>query len=291
MSKAKNKGWYCTCPGHISDMSLEERAKRGVNENAPLGILRAPEGVGVKRSLWIVGQTVTVGFMGGTTAQRDKVVASYAEWRKYANINHTFPAFGPYDVRISFNSGSAWSFIGRDAKLVGQAYSTMNLGFDQGGTYLHEIGHEHGAAHEQSNPTSGGLCLLWANVIADLRREQGWDETTARGNMEMLRPDDVFATSLDKVSIMEYPLRGSWMCDGVAIPGGSVLSPTDKTFWGFMYPYTTIPVDPPITGNTTLTPAQAAELKQGALSVQSAVNAAKVAADLNRAKVQQIFGQ
>jgi len=287
MSKAKNKGWYCTCPGHISDMSADQRAMRGIESDAPFGVARALEGVGVKRSLWAPGQTITVGFIGGTAAQRAKVVASYAEWKKYANLNHTFPAFGPYNVRISFNPGGAWSYIGTDCKFVNQAYSTMNLGFDQPGTYLHEIGHQHGLAHEQSNPHDGGLCLVWANVIADLRREQGWDEATARANMTMLRPEDVHVTPFDRVSIMEYPLRASWMCNSIAVPGGSVLSPTDKSFISFLYPGVIIPPDPI---NITITPQQAQELRQGALNVQTATNAAKAAADAHRAKIQAILG-
>ena len=279
MKNPKKHDWFCSC--------LQ-----------PLPPITGERAVGVRGKFWTPGQNIRVGFLGGNTTQQNRVKAAFAEWKKYANLNHTFPASGPYDIRISFIAAyGAWSYIGTDALYVtSQTTPTMNLGFSYlnsaGLDYvaLHEIGHEHGAGHEQSFPAPNGHCFIWPNVIADLKRTQGWDEATIHFNMDPYAAASVITTpTIDIKSIMEYGLPANWMCNGVAVPGTTELSPNDKSFWGGIYPYATTPIDPP-TG-VTITPVQAQELRQGALNVQTATNTANEAAKAHRAKIQAYLGQ
>lgn len=268
--------WFCSCLVPIPD---------DVN-----GAPRSVEGVGVKGKFWQAGQMLRIGFMGGTVAQQNKIKAAYAEWALYANLVFAYPASGPFEIRVAFNSGGgAWSYIGKDALLVAQNYPTMNIGFDQPGVHAHETGHSLGLAHEQSFPAPGGYCFNWANIIADLKRTQGWDEATIHFNMDPYQASQVVTTNTaDPISIMEYPLPGSWLCNGVGIPGGTKLSDQDKAFIALLYPGVVVPPNPT---TVTLTAQQAAELKQAALNAQTAANAAKAAVDANRAKIQAILGQ
>lgn len=272
----KKHDFFCSCLRPIPSDNGEDRA------------------IGVRGAFWQTGQTIRIGFIGGTTTQQNRVKAAYAEWKKYVNLNFTFPTTGTTDVRISFNPGSAWSVIGTGAKNVPQNQPTMNLGFFQinaagiDKVALHEIGHKLGGYHEQSFPSPNGYCFIWPNVIADLKRTQGWDEQTIHFNMDPIAAASVITTPLpDKKSILEYDLPGSWMCDGVAVVGGSELSETDKAFWGSIYPYSTVPTDPTTTTNVVLTPAQIEAYWQFDATVataqQKAVAAEATAAQMRKA--------
>ena len=274
MSKLKKEEWFCSC-------------LRPIPENAE------DRGVGVPATFWQVGQTIRIGFLGGTVTQQNRVKAAYAEWKKYVNLNFTFPVSGTTDVRISFNPGSAWSVVGTGAKNVPQNQPTMNLGFFQinaaglDKVALHEIAHQLGGYHEQSFPAPNNYCLVWPVVIADLKRTQGWNEQTIRFNMEPAPAGSVITTpQRDGKSILQYALPSSWMCDGVAVPGGDEISATDKAFWGSIYPYS---ITPQPTGKT-LTAQEAAELRATALSVVNTTAAAKTAVDAHYAKIIALLG-
>ena len=56
------------------------------------------------------------------------------------------------NVRVSFNPhGGAYSLVGTDC-LKSKEQSTMNLGWLDAGTIMHEFGHVLGMIHEHQNP-------------------------------------------------------------------------------------------------------------------------------------------
>ena len=67
----------------------------------------------------------------------------------------------------------------------------------------------------------------------------------------------VFTTPFDGVSIMQYSIPDTWVCDGKGFPGGKTLSATDRVFMAGIYPKTVVP--PVVTGKT-LTAEQVARL-------------------------------
>lgn len=255
--------------------------------------------VGAKGKFWTTGQTIKVGWLPGVSAAQiasDK--ACFAEWGKWVNLVFSYPATGPFDLRIAHQAGyGAWSYIGTDAKYVTtQTQPTINLGFSginsRGLDYvaLHEIAHALGYLHEQQ--TLGGVCWNEANVIQDLSGPpNNWSEATIRFNV--LTPHNsatVISNGFDPTSIMMYAIPARWTCNGVGFAGGKDITQQDISFAQARYPGTVPPPPPPVT-SVTMTAAQAAELKQAALNAQTATNAAKVAVDANRAKIQAILGQ
>ena len=205
-----------------------------------------PQAVGAKALFWKTGQEIRVKFTGGTAAQRKYVTDAFAEWSKYANLKFTIVTSGKTECLISFVSGDgSWSYIGTDNATIPSNQATMNIGWSGLDVCLHEIGHLLGLQHEQSNP-DGGICWNEPNVIRDLSGPpNNWSEDMIRHNVFVKAdPATVATTKFDGLSIMEYSIPGSWVCDGKGIPGGKVLSETDKAFVSGVYPYTATPTAP-----------------------------------------------
>lgn len=217
---------------------------------APLPSLQ--RAVGMKGRFWQTGQTIKVGFIGGSVAQRDLVKAALAEWAKYANLKFEYPTSGMTNVRVSFNPGSAYSYIGVDCNAVPQSKETMNIGFGGLEVALHECGHFVGLAHEHQSPNQR-LCFNEPVVLKDLGGSPNfWSADQVHFNvLDVIPPENVITTPLDGSSIMLYSMPGRWMCNGIALVGGTRLSANDKSFIAKQYPY---PVAPPKA--IQLTPAQ-----------------------------------
>ncbi len=116
------------------------------------------------------------------------------------------------EIRIGFQSGGSWSYVGRDAiDFVNNASQrTMNFGWDLttpygGDTALHEIGHALGFPHEHQNPNTG---IVW-DVDAVNNYFSGppnnWDEGKIYHNViRKISAAEVEGSNWDKDSIMHY---------------------------------------------------------------------------------------
>jgi len=259
--------WHCT---PIAPIETTERA------------------VGMRGKFHQIGATLKIGFIGGTTVQRDAVKAAYARWAQSANLKFEYPASGNTNIRVSFSPGSAWSYVGIDCNSIPQQYATLNFGFGGTATIDHEAGHSLALLHEQQ--LAGGVCWNEANVIADLSGPpNNWNLATIRFNvLDYHNPANVITTGYDKTSIMHYSIPARWTCNNVAIPGGTAISAADRAFVALQYPGV-IPPPPPPSG-ATLTPAQRNEIVRLLNKSKGATDAAKVASDSANVLVKKIIG-
>lgn len=207
--------------------------------DAAEGDQKAPRAVGSKGKFWPTGTVFKVGFIQPFTSTLTDDVKKYAEdWAKFANVKFTYPASGPYDIRISFiPSSGAWSYVGTDCKRISQKSATMNLGWRGKDVVQHEFGHALGLLHEHQNP-NGGVCWNASNVIRDLQGPpNNWSVTMIRNNvLNTFDSSSVITTDWDRSSVMHYPIPSTWVCNGVPIPGGSSISDGDAYFIAKMYP-------------------------------------------------------
>jgi hypothetical protein len=126
---------------------------------------------------WVPGQTLKVGFAGGTPALREKIEKAALQWSGYCNITLNFregAAFREWsssdtgytaDIRISFDQEGYWSMIGRDSitpSVASPNEASMNFGgfvsllpSDYATTVEHEFGHALGFEHEHQHPLNG----------------------------------------------------------------------------------------------------------------------------------------
>lgn len=184
------------------------------------------------KKLWINGSTLTVCFLGGTAEQQALATEHANLWTLHANLNFEFTDAADADIRVSFDpTDGAWSYVGTDAKQIPLNQATMNLGFMDRGTAIHEFGHAIGLGHEHQNP-EGGIQWNEAEVIRALSGPpNNWNEAQIRHNvLNKYTQDQVRGTTFDPDSIMLYEFPDSWTLNNAGTHGNSILSNQDKAF-------------------------------------------------------------
>jgi len=141
------------------------------------------------------------------------------------------------DVRISFNPhGGSYSLVGTDC-LKSTEQNTMNFGWLDVGTIIHEFGHVLGLIHEHQNPKGSTIDWDDSAVYAWAKSTQGWDqETTYHNIMERYGSDQLNGSNFDPKSIMLYFFPASLTVDNKGTDPNYILSKTDAEYIAKVYP-------------------------------------------------------
>jgi hypothetical protein len=118
------------------------------------------------------------------------------------------------NIRIGFKPKVSWSLVGTDCfymqtgpdipKIL-QKQVTLNFGWFDVGTVMHEFGHALGMIHEHQNPNENPIRWDLQAVYNWALRTQGWDQITA--NSQIIVPynsDMINGSNFDPESIMLY---------------------------------------------------------------------------------------
>jgi hypothetical protein len=188
----------------------------------------------------------------GDSGSKDVVRSAFQQWKglglglDFAEVKNRRDA----EVRIGFMPyDGAWSYLGRDVLGISKNDRTMNFGWVDPDTALHEIAHTMGFAHEHQNPYAG---IVWneQKVISDLGRSPNfWSEETTRQNiLNKLDPGLYSGSDWDRDSIMHYPFGAGQILEPVKyqteplIPAAG-LSDQDREWALKFYPSST-PTEP-----------------------------------------------
>jgi serralysin len=198
------------------------------------------------RYKWDRGKSISVGFLDDPLALRETVLKHAAEWSACCNISFKYePIPSKAEIRISFKSPGAWSYIGTHCLQVPVTESTMNFGFfdhttppfEIRRTVLHEFGHALGFIHEHQAPSAK---INWNKEL--IYREYGsppnsWPRAKVDANLfDRYSSGEVTNSTFDKSSIMAYPIERRHTTNGFSIPWNNDLSPTDRQFAKTLYP-------------------------------------------------------
>ena len=141
------------------------------------------------------------------------------------------------NIRIGFNPhGGSFSLVGTDC-IKSKDRVTMNFGWLDAGTIMHEFGHVLGLIHEHQNPK--GKTIPWddSKVYDWAKQTQGWDKQTTYHNIiERYKVDQLNASKFDKYSIMEYFFPTSLTTDHIGEPSNHILSREDVKYISRQYP-------------------------------------------------------
>jgi len=138
---------------------------------------------------------------------QDTIMAWASEWSNYcAIIFHKTNDLQSSDIRVDFNEGGSWSYIGTDATKLPLESFTMNLGSVDRPTVLHEFGHALGLIHEHQSPFKGGFEWNREEVIKSLSGPPNyWDMDRIENNFfRRYNRKDLDGSLYDAKSIMHY---------------------------------------------------------------------------------------
>ena len=136
----------------------------------------------------------------------DSITFKFDKTKAYPSTNNQ------NHITIDFNhSDGAWSFVGKDINTQrnsGVTGATMNLGWVDVPTVIHEFGHTLGLLHEHQN-SKGGIQWNEDEVYKVIGEQQGWSKTEIYDNIiKQYQFCDgnncVNGSSFDPCSIMMY---------------------------------------------------------------------------------------
>ena len=198
--------------------------------------------------MWTPGEIIKYGvidYNGNSESYKD-TIQKYAEiWENYANINLEYTeTISDAQVRIGLESGSSWSYIGRDALAYESNVKTMNLGWlgsdalANQRVVLHEFGHVLGFVHEHNGPASN---IQWKKNLT----YQYYAQPPNKWSKDMVDRNVMFKYSqtltnysdYDENSIMHYPIDPKLTTNYHGTPFNTNLSEIDKQYAAIFYPY------------------------------------------------------
>ena len=142
------------------------------------------------------------------------------------------------DIKISFDpNGGAWSYIGTVCLQTSQNEPTMNFGWFDVSTVIHEFGHSLGMIHEHQNPKGNTIQWNVPVVYQWAQRTQGWDQSTTYSNIiQKYSSNSINGSKFDPESIMLYFFPGSLTLNNKGTHQNLRLSINDVLYLNSMYP-------------------------------------------------------
>ncbi|MEZ4428493.1 MAG: M12 family metallopeptidase [Nannocystaceae bacterium] len=192
---------------------------------------------------WPNGSEITIRFLDGAPALRDRVKAQALLWEEHVNLRFVFTDDHDAKVRISFSPGGSWSYIGTNC--MDHAGATMNFGWltphssdlEVQRVVLHEFGHMLGFTHEHQNPERpfqwdeeavrayySGPPNYWSDADIEVNVFHKYSTTNTQ------------YSAFDAASIMLYPIPNEFTIGDFEVGMNYTLSTVDKQFARMMYP-------------------------------------------------------
>lgn len=143
------------------------------------------------------------------------------------------------DIRVDFNpDDGAWSYVGTDCKNPDYSKDecTLNLGWFDVSTTIHEFCHSLGMIHEHQNPKGNKIKWNRPAVFEWAESTQGWDKETTETNILDMPKEEINGSDFDPLSVMLYFYPGNLTTDGKGTHQNLRMSAFDVIWLNKMYP-------------------------------------------------------
>lgn len=153
-------------------------------------------------------------------------------------IKFTFVPHGKGNVRIGFNpQGGSNALVGTDNRDDTNSLTTVNYGWLDTATIIHEMCHVLGMIHEHQNPRGNTIDWDTEKVYKWANDTYGWNKQKTYHNIiEAYKVDQINGSEFDPKSIMLYFFPGSITKNGKGTHMNHRLSLTDAQWLYKMYP-------------------------------------------------------
>jgi serralysin len=204
----------------------------------------------LRRKMWPIHQRVLhVRFLGGDPRLHERIERHVATWMQYANVTFVFDNDTDSAIRIAFERGASWSYVGVDAldPSLGPNSPTMNFGWFTPATphdelqrvVLHEFGHALGLIHEHQSPLADIPWDRQAVIEYYSGPPNFWTTEQVEHNIfERYSQESANAGVFDPASIMLYPIPPQFTNGKLSVGWNRTLSAHDREFIGLLYPFT-----------------------------------------------------
>lgn len=149
------------------------------------------------------------------------------------------------DIRIGFNPDEgSYSLVGVDAIKQDAPKKTMNFGWLDAGTIIHEFGHALGMIHEHQNPRGKPIPWNLNKLYEWAKKTQGWDKKTTDTNIvNRYDINQINGSDFDPLSVMLYFFSKELTMDDKGTDMNNRLSRTDVLWINNMYPNSRVTPD------------------------------------------------
>ena len=146
--------------------------------------------------------------------------------------------FREAQIRVGFNpSGGAWSYVGTDNYDIPINERTMNLGWFDVGTVIHEFLHSIGLAHEHQSPYGNLIDWNFDSLYDWAQTTQGWDKQQVYQQIiKRYSTSEVNGTDYDPNSVMLYFFDKSLTNNNKGTTYNPRMSITDIKYVMSLYP-------------------------------------------------------
>ncbi len=223
----------------------------------------AVRGVVEQFNTWPTDKPVRICFLSGSRALKQVFVDVAPRWVEGTSLRLDFgsapeyrkcDAAKPVEIRVSFQFGGHWSFVGTDSLKYNLTRQSLNVDFAAAGEVgseqraelesiiLHEMGHALGLQHEHQSPEA--KCeeeFNWPQIYDRYGSSSGWTKEQIDFNFKTLVASDrILLTAYDRQSIMHYYFEPWMFVTGEKskcyVHHNKVLSEGDKSVLRSIYP-------------------------------------------------------
>lgn len=164
------------------------------------------------------------------------------QWTEHANISFEVVSTGDADIRVTFNQGIVFSYVGTASRGVPQGKKTMNLQLHSNSfeenfarALLHGFGLAIGLKHVHQ-VTPSRIPWDFDALYSYYEKKENWSKAQVKLNvLDLLGADTL--SSLDGDSVMLYSIPKDLTSNEVSIQGQGALTATDIALASSLIPF------------------------------------------------------